>query len=137
MKINLGKFKPLENRTHNYKKSIVDFFCPLCRAPRSLVNRPTMSKTNYIQVAIITIFFSLVLYPLIGLHSLFIFFPIWLMFEFFVRAIFRKEIPCPHCGFDTCWYHRDVKKARAIVEEFWRNKGPSRLKNTSEVTETS
>lgn len=35
---------------------------------------------------------------------------------------YRKEIPCPHCGFDASWYKKDVKVARRLVAAYWSEK---------------
>jgi hypothetical protein len=50
---------------------------------------------------------------------MFIFFPLWMGFEWVRRALFSRGIPCPHCGFDASWYKRDVKVARRLVSDFW------------------
>ena len=55
---------------------------------------------------------------IILLFSLFV---IWALFELFIRTLFRREIPCPHCGFDASWYRKDVKMARRLVKDFWEN----------------
>ena len=44
--------------------------------------------------------------------------------EVYKRLNFRKEIPCPHCGFDASWYKRDVKVARKLVERHWETSQP-------------
>lgn len=110
---------PLESRTFVYKKSSMDFFCPLCRTKRAILTRPHLSWVNYLQISMISavlIYFS---YPIMKWRSFFFFFILWSIFEFVRRSLFRKEIPCPHCGFDASWYKRDVKMARQLVQEFW------------------
>ncbi len=49
----------------------------------------------------------------------FSFFLVWAFFEAALRLNFRKEVPCPHCGFDASWYKKDVNVARRKVDEFW------------------
>jgi hypothetical protein len=44
------------------------------------------------------------------------------MFELSIRTDFKKQVPCPHCGFDATWYKKDVKVARSVVKEFWDQK---------------
>lgn len=58
-------------------------------------------------------------YPYAGGKSLPIFFVFWAVFDIGIRLRFKREIPCPHCGFDATWYKRDVKVARRKVKEFW------------------
>lgn len=70
----------------------------------------------------ITVFLMFCFYPLMGWRSVFFFFFIWASYELGVRLLFRKEIPCPHCGFDASWYKRDVKVARKLVHEFWQSR---------------
>ena len=52
---------------------------------------------------------------------------------------YRKEIPCPHCGFDASWYKKDVKIARRLVKEFWDKQEDVKLQKLSvksEINET-
>ncbi len=58
----------------------------------------------------------------IGFMSFIFFFITWAIFELVVRSNFQKQIPCPYCGFNASWYKRDVKVARALVQEFWDEK---------------
>jgi hypothetical protein len=67
------------------------------------------------------------LFPFMGLKCFFIFFVFWAAFELSVRTDYKKQVPCPHCGFDATWYKKDVKVARQLVKDFWDQK------NTSEV----
>jgi len=50
---------------------------------------------------------------------------VWAAFEAIYKIFFRKEIPCPHCGFDATWYKKDVKVSRRLVEEFWESRRPN------------
>lgn len=67
---------------------------------------------------------SACLYPLMELKGIFSFFVVWGAFEAALRVNFRKEVPCPHCGFDASWYKKDVKVARQKVDEFWKTRTP-------------
>ncbi len=69
-------------------------------------------------------------FPIMGLRSFFVFFIFWAGFEAAVRMNFRKEVPCPHCGFDASWYKRDVTVARKKVKDFW-DKGNSEEESDS------
>ena len=73
------------------------------------------------------------MYPFLGLRSVVVFFLVWGVMEFSKRILFKKEIPCPHCGFDATWYKKDVKVARQKVKEFWDEKGPDTAENAEAV----
>lgn len=115
---------PLESRVFKYKNPSMEFYCPLCRTKRAFTSTPRMSVKNYFQCVLTTSFLMACFWPLMGFKSFFIFFFVWAAFEAGVRMNFRKEIPCPHCGFDASWYKKDVKKAHKIVTDFWQSKAP-------------
>ncbi len=115
---------PLEYRVFKHKKSTLSFYCPLCRTERALTSTYKLSAKNYLQILMTSVFFVLILFPLMELKSLWIFFVVWAGFELGVRLVYRKEIPCPHCGFDASWYQKDVKMARKLVTNFWDTKKP-------------
>ena len=120
MEINRMKnWQPLEKRPFRYKKAALQFFCPLCRTERSITTGHRLSVLNYVQIVLVTGLVTALSFPWAGFKGLAAFFPIWLGFEMVRRALFSKEVPCPHCGFDASWYKRDVKVARKRVEEFW------------------
>ncbi len=123
-------FNPLEKRVFKYKNPALEFFCPLCRTKRGFLYSPKMKLKNWMYVIYATIFLVMALYPFWELKSFFVFFVVWGVVEFSVRQLFKREIPCPHCGFDASWYRRDVTIARKKVEEFWKNKGlfPTKVK---------
>lgn len=112
--------EPLEIRTYRYKNPTMKFFCPLCRTERAFVSSPRLSLRNYFQLFLVTSLTSYALFPVMEWRALFSVFPLWALFEAGIRMNFRKEIPCPHCGFDAAWYKRDVVMARKKVEEFWQ-----------------
>ncbi|MBT7608203.1 MAG: hypothetical protein HN576_00500 [Bacteriovoracaceae bacterium] len=115
------KFNP-DFRPYKFKTAHEQFFCPLCKTERAFSLGHKLSLKNYGQIIIVTLFTSLFLYPFMGFESLYSFFAIWTAFEISFRANFRKEIPCPHCGFDASWYRKDIKIARKLVDEFWQVK---------------
>lgn len=123
MKFNKGP-GPLKRRTFKYKNPAMEFYCPLCRTPRAFTTSPRLSLFNYAQVFAIGGALMWVLFPIMNWKSFFVFFTVWLGFEMVIRARFRKEIPCPDCGFDASWYKRDVKVARQKVSEFWNTEEP-------------
>lgn len=118
-------WQPLEYRTYKHKNPKMEFFCPLCGTKRAFHSTPRLSVKNYFQLTLSSVLAGAALYPLMGIRSYFVFFIFWALFEAGVRMNFRKEIPCPHCGFDASWYKKDVKIARRIVQQFWADKRPS------------
>ncbi|MDD4973908.1 MAG: hypothetical protein PHY93_06130 [Bacteriovorax sp.] len=114
--------KPLVDRVYKYKNKASTFFCPLCRSERGISISPRLSKKNYAQILLTSIVLGSFLFPFIGVKCFFIFFVSWGVFELAVRTDYKKQIACPHCGFDATWYKRDVKVARQIVKDFWVQK---------------
>lgn len=72
----------------------------------------------------------MLLYPLMGFKGGFSIFFIWSLFELGIRTLFKKEISCPHCGFDASLYKKDIKMTRKLVENFWLEKS-----QTTKITE--
>lgn len=131
-------WKPLEGRTFHYKKSAMDFFCPLCRTQRNFSISFRLSTLNYVQMVIITILFTAATYSWWELRGVFVFFLLWPTFELVRRVLFKREIPCPYCGFDASWYKKDVKVARKLVSDFWQeHPAYSQAKPDQNVPETS
>lgn len=130
MKIN---YRPLESRTYRYKNPAMEFFCPLCRTKRAITTNPHLTLKNYLQISMLTVVTSMVLWPIMSGRSVFSFFIFWAGFEGARRLLFRKEIPCPHCGFDASWYKRDVKVAKKLVHNFWEAKSPESDESDSEA----
>lgn len=114
--------RPLETRVYKYKNKNRNFFCPLCRTERNVNVSPRLTKKNVVQIALTSVIFGAILFPLMGAESFFVFFLVWGAFELSIRSDFKKQVPCPHCGFDATWYKRDVKVARQKVAEFWAQK---------------
>ena len=113
------KNRPLVGRVYRIKNPTMEFYCPLCRTERAFKSQPRLSPINFIQIIFLTAVVVVIAYPLAGLKSLPLFFILYGGFEMIQRLRFKKEIPCPHCGFDATWYHRDVRVAREKVKEFW------------------
>lgn len=116
--------KPIESRTYKLRNPAMTFYCPLCRMEREITVRPRLKPLHFLQMIFVTLLLIAVSWSLMGLGSLVWFFVVWGIFEAVLRATFRKEVPCPHCGFDASWYKRDVKVARKLVSEFWEGKKP-------------
>lgn len=128
--------RPLTTRIYRYKKSSMDFFCPLCRTERSFTTNFRLTPMNFLQMSIIAVVLTGLFFPWLGLKGGFIFFVIWGAFDFSSRVNFRKEVPCPHCGFDASWYKRDVKVARKLVHEFWNHEENRSTKEGSETVDS-
>jgi hypothetical protein len=109
-------------RPYRYKKAHEKFFCPLCKTQRAFTIGHKISLKNFGQIIIATAFVSMILYPFMGFESIYSFFAIWACFEIGLRANFRKEISCPHCGFDASWYRKDIRIAKKLVDDFWIEK---------------
>ena len=112
-------YRPLEQRTFRYKNPHMEFFCPLCATKRAVTTSPHLNLKNFLQVSLITMALTAVFFPLMQWKGAFSFFLVWAFFEAALRLNFRKEVPCPHCGFDASWYKKDVNVARRKVDEFW------------------
>jgi hypothetical protein len=124
------KLRPLEKRVYRFKNPAKNFFCPLCRTERAVTISPRLTHKNYLQILLTSIVFSAMLYPLMEVRSFFVFFVVWAVFELAVRSDFKKQVPCPHCGFDATWYKKDVKVARQLVKDFWDQKKASPESNS-------
>ena len=108
-----------DRRPYKLKNAVFEFLCPLCGVERGISVHYKLTKSNYFQIVILSSVLLLIGFPFLGLGGL-IFFPVvGMSFEFVRRAVYRKEIPCPHCGFDAVWYRKDVPKAKQLVHEFW------------------
>lgn len=64
-------------------------------------------------------------WPLFKFKGLFMFIPVWAVFEFFYRLRARQSLICPHCGFDPYLYKHDVGLARKKIEKFFEEKKES------------
>lgn len=113
---------PLETRVYKFKNKNKVFFCPLCRTERGISISPRLTKKNYLQILLTSIVAGSAFYPFMGVKCFFVFFVVWAIFELSVRTDYKKQVPCPHCGFDATWYKRDVKVARQLVKDFWAQK---------------
>lgn len=128
----MPKYKPLESRTFRYKNPSMEFFCPLCGTQRAIVTAPRLSAKNYLQMILLTTMTTMALWNVMNWRSVFFFFFYWALFEGTRRSMFRKEVPCPHCGFDASWYKRDVKMAKQLVHNFWESRTPQAEESESD-----
>jgi hypothetical protein len=107
-------------RFFKVKKAAYHFLCPLCASPRQMRYRKILGTTHYIQILLLSGALVAMLWPWMGFKATFLTFLVWMGFELVNKLLYRKEIPCPYCGFDATWYKRDVKLARKKVQEFWQ-----------------
>ncbi len=110
----------------------MEFYCPLCRVPRAITVSHRLTAKNYIQIILLTVVTAASLWPVMDGRGVFSFFIYLGAFEGARRILFRKEVSCPHCGFDAGWYKKDVKVARRLVSEFWQDKGGDEQAEESE-----
>mgnify|MGYP000150273209 CR=1 FL=1 len=111
------------------------FLCALCSAPREMRYSKNLSFKNYLQIIVLSLFLAWCFSPLMGEKSLYLFFIVWLSVELANKLLYRKEIPCPYCGFDATWYRRDVKVANKMVKNFWKNQNRSSQVNEDNESE--
>jgi hypothetical protein len=93
-------------------------YCALCGSPRKLRYERHLSSRHYIQILMLNglmIYFS---WNWLGFKGAFALPLIWAAFEWTHKALYRKDVKCPYCGFDPAWYKKDVKLARKKVEDF-------------------
>ncbi len=108
---------------YKVKNAQLNFLCPLCGAKRGLRYSSRLKFKNYIHILLTTLILSLSLYPFVGLRAAFSIFLVWPLYEFVNKVNFRREIPCPYCGFDATWYRRDIKVAKRLVKDFFAKHG--------------
>jgi hypothetical protein len=111
-------------KTKNPKKNI---FCALCRTPRSLRYDRHLSAHHYLQILVLSAVLFYLAMPLMGAKGALILPVVWIAFESVRKLLYRKELACPHCGFDPTWYRRDVRLARQKVESFLKEHPESHL----------
>ncbi|MCT4641628.1 MAG: hypothetical protein N4A33_04970 [Bacteriovoracaceae bacterium] len=122
----------------NRRKSQVklsSFLCALCGVSRSMKYSKNLSRLNYLQILVLSAVTIYSFWAIIGPKVIFSLFVYWIGFEVINKVLYRKEIPCPHCGFDATWYKRDVTIAKQKVEQFWSLQSPENLgTKTDEVS---
>ncbi|MCO4755015.1 MAG: hypothetical protein KC478_11080 [Bacteriovoracaceae bacterium] len=123
--MSISKDNPLKSlRFYKVKNPTKNFICALCRAPRQMKYTKNLNWKNYLQLLVLTACASYLLFPFVGLKGLYVSLLLWPAIEMSNKLLYRKEIPCPYCGFDATWYRRDVKVARKKVEQFWSTNYP-------------
>lgn len=124
------------SRMYKLKNPAQKIFCPLCRTPRELLYTSKLKPVHYLQIILTSIFLGWALHPLMEEKVFILPFIVWGMVEMGRKVFFRKEIPCPHCGFDATWYKKDVRVARRLVEKYWeQNKSAGPVDGPAEEEE--
>ncbi len=104
---------------YRIKKAQMSFLCALCGSQRQMSLRSRPSVRNYIQMTLLISLVCALLWPWMDYRGL-VFAPfIWVLWELIHYGLFRRQLPCPHCGFDVAWYAKDVRVAKRKVREFW------------------
>jgi hypothetical protein len=111
-----------DKRFYKVKNAQKDFLCALCSTPRQMRYSKNLSSWKYLQVFVLYIVSVYLFFDSISFRSLYLLFFYWITYEAINKILYRKELPCPYCGFDAAWYRRDVKVARKLVEEFQNKK---------------
>jgi hypothetical protein len=102
------------------------FYCPFCSVTRRLALSPRPQPRHFAQVGVTSLFLMALAWPLFGIKGGVVFFPLWVGFEVLYRMRVRAEMSCQECGFDPYLYLSDIPRARRQMEEFWRQKRPSK-----------
>ena len=92
-----------------------------------------LDRIHFIQITVLSAALIWFLFPFMKEKSFFLFFIVWGSFEVINKMLYRKEIPCPYCGFDATWYRRDVRVANQKVKEYWLNNYPELVNKSAEV----
>lgn len=130
----MNQTNPLSSRRfYKVKKPKNTFICALCSAERQTKYSKNLSFHNYLQIVLVSVTLSWLLFNIIGPKSIFAIFLVWPAFDIANKLLYRKEIPCPHCGFDATWYRRDVNVANQKVKDFWQTNYPELVKSSEEI----
>ena len=126
----------IDRRPYKVKNAVLEFLCPLCGVERGVSVHYKLTRKNHFQIGIISIVLGLISVSFLN-WGVILFYPTVLVsFEFVRRSVYRKEIPCPHCGFDAVWYKKDVPRTRELVHEFWQEKSDEANQITNENSNT-
>jgi len=112
-------------------------FCAHCRSPRVIRYSRRLMVRHYFQILTLGFVFTASTHPWFGLSGAFALPLIWATFESTHKALYRRDLKCPFCGFDPTWYKKDVKVARRKVEEFLKQNPASPLLSQSRQSSES
>lgn len=123
-------FKPNQNEK-------TECFCAHCRSPRVIRYSRRLMVRHYFQILTLGFVFTAATYDWLGVKGVFALPLIWIIFETTHKALYRKDLKCPFCGFDPTWYKKDVKLARLRVEEFLKQNPESPIMRARKSRENS
>lgn len=103
------------------------FICALCSTNRSMRYSKNLKFVHYLQIVIIVSSLTLLFWSTFAINTLLVAPVVWSLFETTNKLLYRRDVPCPNCGFDATWYRRDVKIAKNKVEQFWLSKEQSKF----------
>ena len=135
----MSKINPLETgRFYKVRNPRKNFLCALCTAPRQMKYSKNLTGKHYIEILVLSATAITICVPLVGVKAALLFFPVWMAIEISNKLLYRKDIPCPYCGFDATWYRRDVTVANKKVKDFWITNFPDLVNppGPEEVEET-
>ena len=95
------------------------FLCALCSTHRSMKYSKNLTIKHFIQIGLIVASLTYLFWGTFAVNTLLVSPVVWTIFEVTNKIFYRKDVPCPSCGFDATWYRRDVKMAKNKVEQFW------------------
>ena len=75
-----------------------NFICALCSSHRKLKYSKNLTPKHFVQIFVLTLAFASLSWSALGISSLIALPVIWMTFEFTNKVLYRKDIPCPHCG---------------------------------------
>jgi DNA-directed RNA polymerase subunit RPC12/RpoP len=117
----------VKKRIYRSRKATITYFCALCRAERFSKVVPRLSALNFLQIILLTGIFTALSFPLAQWSGLVSFFVFWATLEGVKRHWFKRDLSCPHCGFNALKYRKDVGACREEVKAFWSEKNSSLL----------
>jgi 5-bromo-4-chloroindolyl phosphate hydrolysis protein len=86
-------------------------------------------------MSIMAVLLVLALWPFWGEKSFALFVLPFIFGELIHKFWYRKDLVCPHCGFDAAWYLKDIKMARKKISRFHELKGEQAEKEIKPVTQ--
>lgn len=113
---------PIRFQWEDRSSAAWSFFCPLCRATRTLASRPGITRRHIFQMGLTTFIFMLTTWRWFEWKGIVAFVPLWAVFEAVFRSRQRIALKCPHCGFDPYLYLVDIQQAREQIENHWRKR---------------
>lgn len=107
---------------YRFREGCIQFFCPLCKDHQSTKIPEKIGWKHHLSLAVFTIVFAAVAWPLFELKGVFFYLLFWAVFEFALRLGKRHALVCRGCGFDPFLYKVDVKLARNALKKHWQGR---------------